>query len=116
MQDEPTYNVQKKPLKGLIEVYPHAVANITHTLEQQYAKGKAKYDTVLETFNNRNAVQDAFEEMADLVQYVTQISLETLTYKAILIEYVRRNPELLLEICENDQEKYDIILRELGMK
>ena len=40
------------------------------------AYGQVKYGTTLETFNGRDAVQDALEEIRDLAQYVMQTALE----------------------------------------
>ena len=39
-------------------------------------KGNQKYGRPLETFNGRNALQDAYEEAIDLVQYLKQRLLE----------------------------------------
>ena len=44
--------------------------------QEQYEKGLKKYNTVLTTFNGRDAFDDAMQESVDLVMYLNQLRLE----------------------------------------
>ena len=45
-------------------------------METRIEAGRVKYGTLLETHNGRDALEDAWQEAADLVQYLTQAWLE----------------------------------------
>ncbi|MGW7100339.1 hypothetical protein [Streptomyces sp. NPDC054883] len=45
-------------------------------IKERRALGIQRYGRPLETFNGRNAVQDALEEALDLATYLTQIEME----------------------------------------
>lgn len=45
-------------------------------LKERIQKGVETYGTVLKTHNGRNALQDAKEELADAVLYLTQAMME----------------------------------------
>lgn len=63
---------QVKPHKGKEVVLRHVLNDLVSRAEH----GKGIYGTYLETFNGRNAVQDAYEEALDLCMYLKQILLE----------------------------------------
>lgn len=54
------------------EIWPWLERRLTERIEA----GRAKYGTLLETHNGRDALEDAWQEAADLVQYLTQEYLE----------------------------------------
>ena len=70
MTDEPT------PRPGVEDVRPHVEKLFSEILAAQCAKGEAKYGTRLQTFNGRDALNDALAELVDAVQYVTQMGME----------------------------------------
>lgn len=51
------------------EVFPAVLA-------RQVEKGEKKYGRRLQTWNGRDAAQDAVEELVDAFQYVSQLKLE----------------------------------------
>lgn len=58
-------------------------------IEARKAIGLAKYGTLLQPFNGRNAYVDAYQEALDLAQYFKQIELEgdpslLFTYRLVL--------------------------------
>jgi hypothetical protein len=67
-----------------VPVTPIARDWFNSTLTSQAAKGLGKYDTALRTNNGRNALQDAMDELADAVQYVTQAEMERRALEAAL--------------------------------
>ena len=58
------------------EIWPLAGAKYDEVSEEQFEKGFKKYGVPLTTFNGRNPFRDAWEELVDLSQYVTQASRE----------------------------------------
>lgn len=71
MQDEPM------PGRGNGEaVRPHVERMFQNILDFQCQKGRDKYRTDLETFNGRDALNDALAELVDAFQYVVQAKLE----------------------------------------
>ena len=46
------------------------------TFNHQVEKGRETYGTELMTFNGRDAGADAMQELADAVQFVTQLRME----------------------------------------
>lgn len=53
-----------------------ALGTTEEWLNDRFEWGFKKYGTPLQTFNGRCALQDAWEEAADLVQYLEQAMLE----------------------------------------
>ena len=49
---------------------------LIHAIEERREHGIRKYGRALETHNGRDAMQDAWEEVMDLLLYLTQIRLE----------------------------------------
>ena len=70
MTDEPM------PTPGRELVRPHVERLFAEILASQCAKGEAKYGTRLETFNGRDALNDALTELVDAIQYVVQAKME----------------------------------------
>lgn len=58
------------------EIWPLAGAKYDEVSERQFKKGFDKYGVPLTTFNGRNPFGDAWEELVDLSQYVTQATRE----------------------------------------
>jgi hypothetical protein len=85
---------QLAPTKGQENVYPTAIAGVREfvdharpelefilsytesRLDDRVSEGHKKYGTLLQTFNGRDALQDAWEESADLVFYLEQAMME----------------------------------------
>jgi hypothetical protein len=61
------------------QIWPLAGAQYDKVSEEQYKKGFEKYKVPLTTFNGRDPFRDAWEELVDLSQYITQANRETLT-------------------------------------
>lgn len=71
------YNNEPKPLNNnSLAVTPIAKELFNKTLDEQSEKGFEKYGTYLTFCNGRSAANDAFQELADLSQYVTQLAME----------------------------------------
>ncbi len=64
--------------------------------EKQIKKGIEKYGVVLNTFNGRDAGQDAVEELVDLSVYITQLRMEHQAYSEILSCILHDNPQIYL--------------------
>lgn len=77
---------QPLPTAGRESVPEHTLANFRSGLAEQNRKGIAKYGSGLMTWNGRDAGVDAWEELIDLAQYLTQLRLE----RADLIEENRQ--------------------------
>lgn len=78
-----TENVFPVAIDGLHEFVDYAMPDLEFALgtteawlKTRYEEGLKKYGTPLQTFNGRDAVQDAWEEAADLTQYLEQAMLE----------------------------------------
>ena len=56
--------------------------------------GRLRYGVPLQSFNTRNAIQDAFEEALDLVVYLKQYSIERDALVTTLKEYAEIDKEL----------------------
>ena len=63
---------QQQPTPGKEGMTQLVIADL---LERE-KRGIAKYGRTLETFNGRNALQDAYEEALDLAQYLKQGIME----------------------------------------
>jgi len=59
-----------------------ALQKFIETFSSQWQRGKEKYGTDLMTFNGRSALNDALQELADLLAYVVQMGMELEYYKA----------------------------------
>lgn len=57
---------------GGVNFWPWIERRMTERIEA----GRQKYGVLLETHNGRDALEDAWQEAADLVQYLTQAELE----------------------------------------
>lgn len=51
---------------------PHIADIVIKEIEERKEFGKKKYGTALQPFNGRSALQDAYEEVLDLAQYLRQ--------------------------------------------
>jgi hypothetical protein len=67
---------QPLPTPGAVNVTPVARGLFLTMLLDREVKGIQTYGRSLETFNGRNAVRDALEEVVDAFQYLVQIQLE----------------------------------------
>ncbi len=67
---------QPMPKAGRMDVTPTARCLFADMLTERERRGVETYGTTLQTFNGRNAVVDALEEIIDAWQYVVQIGLE----------------------------------------
>lgn len=67
---------QPMPTPGMQDVTPVARGSFLELLERREIRGIATYGTTLQTFNGRDAIQDALEEAIDLWQYLVQIRME----------------------------------------
>lgn len=56
------------PQKGKVDIWPLVVEDIKARVEA----GRAKYGTVLQSNNGRDALMDAYQEAIDLVMYLRQ--------------------------------------------
>lgn len=54
----------------------HITDEVISDLKKRKEFGLAKYGTYLQPFNGRNPLQDAYEEVLDLAQYLKQALLE----------------------------------------
>jgi hypothetical protein len=67
-------------LSASLDRQPHidddAYALVIADVEARKAIGLAKYGTLLQPFNGRNALVDAYQEAGDLVQYLRQAKAE----------------------------------------
>ena len=63
---------QPDPTKGGERVAPWAVAWQARVAQEAQERGLQTYGTELETFNGRNAMADAQEELWDAFMYVSQ--------------------------------------------
>lgn len=68
--------IQPLPTPGAVNVTPIARGLFLTMLLDREIKGIEQYGRSLETFNGRNAIRDALEEVVDAFQYLTQIQLE----------------------------------------
>lgn len=50
--------------------------HVLDDLKRRAESGKAQYGTYLETFNNRNALVDAYQECLDMAMYLKQAIME----------------------------------------
>jgi hypothetical protein len=73
----PTWD-QPKPVRGGRLVAPHARVFFEQVLQEQEAKGLAKYGTPLMTDNGRNPLKDLLGELIDAVMYCSQALMEQL--------------------------------------
>lgn len=64
---------QPDPKPGKVDVADFVLADI----QERVKAGLERYGTKLQTFNGRNALWDAYQEILDLVMYVRQAILET---------------------------------------
>lgn len=77
---------QPMPKPGRFDVPARTAREFVEVLIRQDAKGRAKYGTSLLAFNGRDAGQDAFEELVDCAQYLTQLRIEHAAYLSLLRE------------------------------
>jgi hypothetical protein len=79
---------QPKPTPGDKSVTQAVIADLLI----REAVGIRKYGRTLETFNGRDALQDAYEEVLDLAQYLKQVILENNQLRA-------ENDQLRFYLC-----------------
>lgn len=68
---------QPDPLDGRENVFPWAKDIFALMHEEARARGMETYGKPLQTFNGRDALKDAMEEVVDLWNYLVQLRLET---------------------------------------
>jgi hypothetical protein len=88
---------QPEPKTGMRDVFPTAMHQFELTAHNQYEAGKAKYGTVLQTHNARDAGADCMQELVDAVQYLTQLRIENCDAQLLISRWVARMPELRKE-------------------
>src|SRR3990167_9809798 len=71
------------PTKGNQEVLDAVIQDF----KDKAIAGTEKYGTLLETFNGRDAANDAYQELIDLVMYFKQLQLEWFDFQQMLKEY-----------------------------
>ena len=64
------------PTTGRVDVPPVVRERFVADLDARSTKGVETYGRILQTHNGRDAGQDAWEELIDLAQYLTQLRLE----------------------------------------
>lgn len=67
---------QQDPKPGRVNVTPLARQSFIRLLDQREQQGIKTYGTTLQTWNGRDAIQDAKEEAVDQYQYLEQIEQE----------------------------------------
>ena len=67
---------QRNPTPGRENVTPRAREEFLRMLAGREQVGIRTYGTTLQTFNGRDAIQDAKEELIDAWQYLVQIEME----------------------------------------
>ena len=60
------------PKPGKVDIYPLVLADI----QARADAGRAKYGTVLQSHNGRDALMDAYQEAIDLALYLRQAMVE----------------------------------------
>lgn len=88
------------PTAGQVRVYDLVVNDVTNAqlredLAERMAMGMAKYGTPLMTFNGRDPLIDAYQEVIDLVMYLRQALAEGGT---VGFEYGKA-VEIALSLC-----------------
>ena len=68
-----------------LETKDKALEDFLATFQQQVIAGQQKYGITLQAFNGRSAYNDGLQELVDLLQYNTQLSIEL----KILATFVR---------------------------
>lgn len=77
---------QQLPKDGQEDVFIPLSNQFGENWGTQLNKGITKYGRTLQTFNGRNAGQDAFEEWFDLGAYLMQLKMEHQRFKELLVE------------------------------
>uniref|UniRef100_A0A6M3LBE9 Uncharacterized protein n=1 Tax=viral metagenome TaxID=1070528 RepID=A0A6M3LBE9_9ZZZZ len=67
---------QPQPQPGRENVTPVAREDFNRRLTEREQQGLATYGTTLQTFNGRDAIKDALDELIDAYQYVIQAQME----------------------------------------
>ena len=84
------------------KVRDFAKTTFDFSFQEQYEKGLKKYNTVLTTFNGRDAFDDAMQESVDLVMYLNQLRLERnvlceIIYNSIAMDELPENVSSYIE-------------------
>ncbi len=95
-------------LPWLIEHYELS-KQVADLLRQRNAIGLQRYGTVLMSYNGRDALQDAIEEIADSIQYLAQVVIESYDRQrklAFMRIIAKQNETLsyLLQLQSNDRQ------------
>ena len=101
---------QPQPYKGKELVAPWADTWKEQIRAEAKKRGLASYGTELETFNGRDALQDAMEEMHDAWMYVSQARRELMFKDARIAELeaaLKEAEETLLDVMQ--QACYDTL-------
>ena len=92
---------QPMPRTGVQNVTPFARRDFDKRLTEREKLGLETYDTPLQTFNGRDAVQDAQDEAIDLYQYLEQAKMERAVRKAVLKELLDAGDAIHRELCDH---------------
>ena len=93
---------QPDPIPGERPVAPYARKRFRKLQKQRAAAGLVTYGRPLETYNGRDALQDAMEEAVDLWNYLCQMELERAT------EHAR------VELLQQENERLQSALQRAG--
>ena len=85
---------QPMPKPGGVNVTPVARRMFGSILDAQERKGIETYGTTLQTFNGRDALLDAMQEIVDSFQYVVQAQIEIDALTAENVRLRAKNAEL----------------------
>lgn len=69
-------NAAAKEPTPVVNDHPFIQDLVIEDIEARKRYGKAKYGTLLQPFNGRNALMDAYQEALDLVVYLRQALYE----------------------------------------
>jgi hypothetical protein len=98
---------QPKPCAGQCHVTPYARSEFERMLSEREQQGILTYGTTLQTFNGRDAVQDALEEAVDLWQYLVQLKMERDVLRARMQaadRLLRRWHEVCAQSCGGSED------------
>jgi hypothetical protein len=85
---------------------PDIQTQVIADIELRRQVGIQRYGTALQPFNGRDAAQDAYEEVLDLVMYWKQWLIERAELLAQLEAVTQERDQALLELAE-ERERFD---------
>lgn len=89
---------QPMPKPGAQDVTPFARFDFDRRLTEREKQGIETYGTTLQTFNGRDAIEDAQDEAIDQYQYLEQAKMEGAVKAAIMRELVEAGDALRREL------------------